>query len=143
MRMDPVYGAVEAGGTKFVCMVGTGPGDMRERIRFPTTTPQASVREMLDFLRTAQERVGKLSAVGIASFGPVDLQPGSPSFGFITSTPKPGWANVDIVGAVRDALGVPVGFDTDVNGGLPRGSRRSSTSRSEQESVAAAWSTDA
>jgi fructokinase len=88
---------------------------MREQIRFPTTTPEASLQEMLVFLRAAQERVGKLSAVGIASFGPLDLQPESPNFGFITSTPKPGWANVDIVGAVRDALGVPVGFDTDVN----------------------------
>jgi fructokinase len=113
--MEPLFGAVEAGGTKFVCMVGTGPGDMREQIRFPTTTPEASLREMLAFLRAAQERIGKLAAVGIASFGPVDLKPESPQFGFITSTPKPGWANVDMAGVVGDALGVPVGFDTDVN----------------------------
>jgi fructokinase len=113
--MEPLFGAVEAGGTKFVCMVGTGPGDMREQIRFPTTTPEASLQEMLAFFRAARERVGKLAAVGIASFGPVDLKPESPQFGFITSTPKPGWANVDMVGVVGDALGVPVGFDTDVN----------------------------
>jgi fructokinase len=113
--MAPLYGAVEAGGTKFVCMVGTGPADMREHIEFPTTTPQATLQEALTFFRAAQDRLGRLSAVGIASFGPVDLDTGSPTFGFITSTPKPGWANVDIVGIVRNALNVPVGFDTDVN----------------------------
>lgn len=113
--MEPLYGAIEAGGTKFVAMVGTGPGDVREQIRLPTTTPEATLHETLTFFRAARNRVGKLAAVGIASFGPVDLRPESSSFGFITSTPKPGWANVDIVGAVRDGLGVPVGFDTDVN----------------------------
>ena len=113
--METLYGAVEAGGTKFVCMVGTGPGDMREQARFPTTSPETTLLETLTFFRSAESRLGKLSAIGIASFGPVDLHPDSPTFGFITSTPKPGWANVDIVGTLRDALGVKVGFDTDVN----------------------------
>jgi fructokinase len=113
--MDPICGAVEAGGTKFICMVGTGPGDMREHARFPTTTPESTLRETVNFLRAAETRVGKLEAIGIASFGPVDLHRDSPTFGYITSTPKPGWANVDILGVVRDALHVPVGFDTDVN----------------------------
>ena len=113
--METLYGAVEAGGTKFVCMVGTGPGDMREQARFPTTSPEATLLETVTFFRSAESRLGKLSAIGIASFGPVDLHPDSPTFGFITSTPKPGWANVDIVGTLRDALGVKVGFDTDVN----------------------------
>lgn len=113
--MEALYGAVEAGGTKFVCMVGTGPGDMREQTRFPTTSPDATLLETVTFFRSAESRLGKLAAVGIASFGPVDLRAASPTFGFITSTPKAGWANVDIVGAVRDALGVKVGFDTDVN----------------------------
>ena len=113
--METLYGAVEAGGTKFVCMVGTGPGDMREQARFPTTSPEATLLETVMFFRSAESRLGKLSAIGIASFGPVDLHPDSPTFGFITSTPKPGWANVDIVGTLRDALGVKVGFDTDVN----------------------------
>jgi fructokinase len=110
-----LYGAVEAGGTKFVCMVGTGPGDIRERHRFPTTTPEDTLRETLNFFRSVEARPGKPAAVGIASFGPVDLQPESATFGWITSTPKPGWANVDIAGAVKNALGVTVGFDTDVN----------------------------
>ena len=112
---QPLFGAVEAGGTKFVCLVGTGPGDVREQVRFPTTSPEATLREMLTFLRAAESRLGRLAGVGIASFGPVDLRTGSPTYGFITSTPKAGWANVDIAGAVRDELGVPVGFDTDVN----------------------------
>jgi fructokinase len=112
---EPLCGAIEAGGTKFVCMVGTGPGDMREQVRFPTTTPENTLRQAVDFFRSAEARHGKLAAIGIASFGPVDLNRGSESFGFITSTPKAGWANVDIVGAVKSALAVPVGFDTDVN----------------------------
>lgn len=108
-------GAVEAGGTKFVCMVGTGPGDMREQARFSTLSPEVTLRETLDFFRAASARHGQLEAIGIASFGPVDLHLDSPTYGFITSTPKPGWANVDIAGTIRDALAVPVGFDTDVN----------------------------
>ena len=111
----PLCGAVEAGGTKFVCMVGTGPADMREQTRIATLTPDITLRETLSFFRAAADRHGPLAAVGIASFGPIDLHVGSPTFGFITSTPKPGWANVDIAGAIRDALGVPIGFDTDVN----------------------------
>ena len=111
----PLCGAVEAGGTKFVCMVGTGPGDMREQSRFSTLSPEVTLRETLDFFRAASARHGQLEAIGIASFGPVDLHLDSPTYGFITSTPKPGWANVDMAGTIRDALAVPVGFDTDVN----------------------------
>lgn len=111
----PLCGAVEAGGTKFVCMVGTGPGDMREQARFATLSPEVTLRETLDFFRGASARHGQLEAIGIASFGPIDLHVDSPTYGFITSTPKPGWANVDIAGTIRDALGLPVGFDTDVN----------------------------
>src|SRR5688500_18201047 len=105
----PLCGAVEAGGTKFVCMVGTGPADVRAQVRIATETPDTTLREMLTFFRAAGEQHGPLAAIGIASFGPIGLHPGSPTFGFITSTPKPGWANVDIAGAVRQALHVPVG----------------------------------
>jgi fructokinase len=111
----PLFGAIEAGGTKFVCLVGSGPDDIRAETRFPTTTPEATLRNALEFLRAEQTRQGPLAAVGIASFGPVDLQPRSPTYGFITSTPKPGWANVDIAGAAHAVLELPVGFDTDVN----------------------------
>ena len=113
--MRRLYGAVEAGGTKFVCLVGSGPDDVRAETRFPTTTPEATLENALDFLRAEQARHGRLAAVGVASFGPVDLHRGSPNFGQITSTPKPGWAHVDMLGAVRGAFRVPLGFDTDVN----------------------------
>ena len=105
-----MFGAIEAGGTKFVCAVGTGPGDL-ESIQIPTTSPGATVGASVEFFRGR-----RLRAVGIASFGPLGLDPGSPSYGHITSTPKIEWRNFDFAGTVRRALGVPIGFDTDVNG---------------------------
>lgn len=113
--MTPLFGGIEAGGTKFVCAVGSGPDDLRNEIRFPTTTPQETIGRAIAYFQE-QAQAAPLAAVGIASFGPVDLQPGSPTFGYVTSTPKPGWAFADFAGAVQRALGVPVGFDTDVNG---------------------------
>lgn len=111
--MTMTYGGVEAGGTKFVCAVGSGPDEIREEIEFPTTTPTATIGRAVDFFRS---REWELAALGIASFGPVDLDPSSSTYGFITSTPKPDWANTDIVGQIGSALHLPVGFDTDVNG---------------------------
>lgn len=113
--LQGLLGAVEAGGTKFVCMLGTGPDDVREEVQFPTTTPAATLEQTLSFFRAAQARAVKIAAIGVASFGPIDLHRHSATFGFITSTPKPQWANVDIAGTVQNAVGVPVGFDTDVN----------------------------
>ncbi|MCR4407449.1 MAG: ROK family protein [Anaerolineae bacterium] len=110
----PLWGGIEAGGTKFVCAVGTGPGDLRAEVRFSTTTPQETIGQAIRFFRQQQEKE-PLAAIGIASFGPVDPNPASPTFGYITTTPKPGWAHTDFAGAIRRALGVPVGFDTDVN----------------------------
>jgi fructokinase len=106
-----MFGGIEAGGTKFVCAVGSGPDDLRALTRIPTTTPAETIARSIDFFRNQS-----LSAIGIASFGPVDPDPASPTFGHITTTPKSGWANTDLAGAVRRALNVPVGFDTDVNG---------------------------
>lgn len=114
--MADLVGGIEAGGTKFVCAVGTGPEDVRDEIRFPTTEPEETIGRAIAFFREQQEKEGSLEAVGIASFGPVDPDRGSETFGYITSTPKPGWQDVDFAGALREALGVPVGFDTDVNG---------------------------
>lgn len=110
-----ILGGIEAGGTKFVCAVGTGPGDVRSEIRFPTTTPEETIGRAIAFFEE-QARQNELAAIGISAFGPVDPNPSSPTFGFITSTPKPGWTNADLAGAVGRALGLPVGFDTDVNG---------------------------
>ena len=95
-----------------MCGVGTGPDDL-ELATFPTTTPDATLQSVIGFFR---DHAGpQLSAVGIGSFGPVDLRPESPTFGYITSTPKPGWQQFDLAGKVAVALDVPVGFDTDVN----------------------------
>ncbi len=105
-------GALEAGGTKFVCMVGSGPGEISAAGRFPTTTPDATLGKVSAFFREH----GPIEALGVASFGPVELRDGHPDHGHITSTPKPGWQGVDMVGPLREALGVPVGFDTDVAG---------------------------
>lgn len=106
------YGGIEAGGTKFVCAVGRGPGDLQAEERFPTTSPAETIERAIAFFQVHQP----LAAVGIASFGPLDPNPASPTFGYITSTPKPGWAHTDFAGPIRRALQVPVGFDTDVNG---------------------------
>ncbi|HNR30283.1 MAG TPA: ROK family protein [Candidatus Hydrogenedentes bacterium] len=111
-----LWAGMEAGGTKFVCAVASGPDTMLAETRFPTTTPDETISRAIAFLREQRAAHGEIAAVGIASFGPVDPNPASPTFGYITTTPKPGWAHVDLAGPVREALGVPVAFDTDVNG---------------------------
>jgi len=112
-----LFGGIEAGGTKFNCIVGSGPGDIRAKARIATTTPERTLAEVVAFFASFQERTGEtIDAVGIASFGPVDLKSGSPTFGYITATPKPDWSNTDFAGRIQRDLGVPVGFDTDVNG---------------------------
>ena len=111
--MTTNYGGIEAGGTKFVCAIGSGPDDLQAETQFPTTSPDETIGRAIEFFRAQPT---ELAAVGIAAFGPVDLNPASPTYGHITTTPKPGWANTDLAGAVGRALGVPVGFDTDVNG---------------------------
>jgi fructokinase len=107
-----LFGAIEAGGTKFVCGIGTGPDDL-QTFRFPTTSPDQTIEAAIGFFR--RETGADLTAVGIGSFGPVDLDPASPHYGFITSTPKTGWQYTDLAGRIQTALAVPVGFDTDVN----------------------------
>jgi fructokinase len=108
-----LYGGIEAGGTKFVCAVGSGPENIQAQVQFPTTTPEETIARAVGFFRA---QPGDLAAIGIASFGPVDPNPASPTFGYITTTPKPGWAQTDFAGTVGRALDLPVGFDTDVNG---------------------------
>jgi fructokinase len=105
------FGGIEAGGTKWVCAVGTGPDELAATETFPTTTPAETIGRAVAFLR----REGPVRAVGIGSFGPVDLRPGSPTWGSITTTPKPGWASTDVAGTIGRELGVPVAFDTDVD----------------------------
>jgi fructokinase len=106
-----VYGGIETGGSKWECAVGTGPNDIRDTETIPTTTPDETINRAIAFF----ERAGRVDAVGIGSFGPVDQKPSSSSWGHITTTPKPGWANTDIGPEVQRRLSVPVAFDTDVN----------------------------
>lgn len=113
--MTQLYGGIEAGGTKFVCMVASGPGDIRAEERFPTTNPEETLSRCIAFFKDQEAKLGqKVAAIGVACFGPIDLHPGSPTFGCITTTPKPGWAHTDVAGPLHKALGVPVAFDHDV-----------------------------
>ena len=100
---ESLYAAVEAGGTKFVCLIGAGPEAIRAQTRIPTTSPEATLRQVLEFFRDEAARQGRVAAAGVASFGPLDLHPSSPTYGFITSTPKPLWARTDMVGPLRNA----------------------------------------
>ncbi|MEI7849435.1 MAG: ROK family protein [Chloroflexota bacterium] len=111
-----LFGGIEGGGTKFVCAVGTGPDDIRAETRFPTTTPAETIGRAISFFQEQEKAIGRLSAVGFASFGPIDPNLVSPTYGYVLPTPKPGWSNSDVVGPLKKALNLPIGFDTDVNG---------------------------
>ena len=110
----PLLGAVEGGGTKFVCAVGTEPRDIRARERIDTTSPGETLRRVADFLAEASR--GRLAGLGVACFGPLELDERAPHYGSILKTTKPGWSHAPIVAPLRARLGVPVGIDTDVNG---------------------------
>lgn len=119
IRPPSIVGAIEAGGTKFVCAVGHGPDQgILDRARFDTGDDPARVmRQVTGWLLEQQEKHGPLAALGVASFGPVDLDERSPGYGHITTTPKPGWQHTDLLGPLKKAFpGIPVAFDTDVNG---------------------------
>lgn len=115
MHPNYFYGGIEAGGTKINCAIGNDPNTLVAETRIPTTTPAETIAAIIAFFAAHQTRY-PMQAIGIASFGPVDLNPRSPTYGYVTSTPKPGWANVDLLGAIKRAFDVPIGFDTDVNG---------------------------
>jgi fructokinase len=104
------YGGIEAGGTKWVCAIGDGSAELLETETFPTTTPEETIARAVEFFRGHQ-----LQGLGVGSFGPVDVHPHSPTWGHITTTPKPGWAHTDLVGTLSAALEIPIAFDTDVN----------------------------
>ncbi|WP_309120514.1 ROK family protein [Paenibacillus sp.] len=103
-------GAIEAGGTKFVCGIGNERGDIEDRVSFPTERPEETLRQVIDYFQNKN-----VEAIGIGSFGPIDIDPASPTYGFVTTTPKPGWGNYDFLGAMKRAFDVPYGWDTDVN----------------------------
>jgi fructokinase len=116
MTTAPLLAGIELGGTKVFVVLGTGPDDTVAELRIPTATPDETVGAVVDFFAAQHEAGNVPAAAGIASFGPVELRRDHPRYGFITATPKPVWSNTDILGPVAAALGVPVGFDTDVNG---------------------------
>ena len=108
-----LFGALEAGGTKMVCAIGNENGEILERISIPTETPDITMPRMAEFFK------GKgIAALGIACFGPIDLNRSSETYGYITTTPKLPWKNYDICGYFKKELNIPVGFDTDVNGSM-------------------------
>lgn len=107
-----LYGAIEAGGTKFVCAIGDEELSMIERVSFPTTTPEETMQRVIDFF---EEYRDELVSIGVGSFGPIDLQRASATYGFITSTPKLAWQNFDFVGTLKRNFNVSISWTTDVN----------------------------
>lgn len=117
MANRKVFGAVEGGGTKFVCMLGTSPNDIIDEITLPTTEPIETLGGVIEFL--ARPRLGiELAAIGVATFGPIGLDRSAPGYGGTLEVTKPGWSNVRIVAPLARRFGVPIGFDTDVNGAV-------------------------
>ncbi|MFH0847803.1 MAG: ROK family protein [Chloroflexota bacterium] len=112
--MNGLYGGIAAGGTTFVCAVGTGEGKLLAEREFATTTPLETINQAINFFREESRRNAP-TAIGIGSFGPVNVHPESPDYGHLVVTPKPGWAKIDFLGMVHEALGIPVYLDTDVN----------------------------
>ncbi|MFN4092576.1 MAG: ROK family protein [Brevundimonas sp.] len=114
MSDRPLIAGVELGGTKTICILATGPDDVRDEVRVPTTTPDETLSAVRAVLERWQGEHG-FAAIGVASFGPLELDPASAEHGRIVSTPKPGWSGADALG-LATGLGVPAALDTDVNG---------------------------
>lgn len=106
-----LLGSIEAGGTKFVCAVGNEDYQIKDQVQFPTTTPAETLQKTVDYFQQFE-----IDAIGIASFGPIEIRQNSPKYGYITKTPKPGWQDTDFVGYLKKQLQVPMFFTTDVNG---------------------------
>lgn len=108
-----LFAGIEAGGTKFICAVGNGEGELYDRITIPTTTPEETLPQIVEFLKRLKDS-HKIVAMGIGSFGPIDTHIKSAQYGYITSTPKTAWKNCDIVGFFKEQFHLPIGFETDV-----------------------------
>ena len=110
--MAKLYGSLEAGGTKFVCAVGDEKFQVVEKTQFPTTTPYETIDRTIEFFKRYEDQ---LAGIAIGSFGPIDVDPNSETYGFVTSTPKPHWSNVDLLGLIAKEFNIPFYFTTDVN----------------------------
>jgi fructokinase len=111
-----LFGGIEGGGTKFVCALGSGPDDIRAETRISSTAPEETLAHVTRFFKEAEMQHGKLSALGIANFGPLDLHPGSKTYGQVLPTTKPEWSGFDLLGTLRNSFDIPIGIDNDVNG---------------------------
>lgn len=110
--MGKLYGSIEAGGTKFVCAVGDEEYTVVDKTQFPTTTPEETIAQTIAYFKAFE---ADLAGIAIGSFGPIDIDPSSETYGYITTTPKPGWANVDLLGQLSTAFEIPFDVTTDVN----------------------------
>ncbi|MDP9083165.1 MAG: ROK family protein [Pseudomonadota bacterium] len=117
MTVKPLFGGVELGGTKCICLIASAPDDIRAQLAIPTgSDPKATLERLIEQLQAWRAVHGPIETLGVGSFGPIDRSAQSPTYGHITSTPKPGWRFVDVAGTLSRAMHVPVRFDTDVNG---------------------------
>ncbi|GBG07554.1 fructokinase [Paenibacillus agaridevorans] len=103
-------GAIEGGGTKFVCGIGNEQGVIEDRISFPTEEPEKVMAAIIDYFRNKD-----VEAIGIGTFGPIDIDPASKTYGYVTTTPKPGWSGFPFLATLKESFDVPMGWDTDVN----------------------------
>lgn len=110
--MTKLYGSLEAGGTKFVCAVGDEEFQVIEKTQFPTTTPYETIERTVEFFKRYEDQ---LAGIAIGSFGPIDIDQNSPTYGYITTTPKPHWEQVDLLGLIAKEFKIPFYFTTDVN----------------------------
>lgn len=110
--MGKLYGSIEAGGTKFVCAVGDEEYTVVDKTQFPTITPEETIAQTIAYFKAFE---ADLAGIAIGSFGPIDIDPSSETYGYITTTPKPGWANVDLLGQLSTAFEIPFDVTTDVN----------------------------
>src|SRR4051812_37146029 len=111
----PLFGGVEAGGTKFICVLADSRGFIKARLDIPTTTAEITLAAVKKFFVERAPEFGQLAALGIVSFGPLDFNKQSPTYGYITKSPRPGWSNINLLGYFRDSLNVLVEVETDVN----------------------------
>ena len=113
--MSQVFAGIEAGGTKWVCMIADHPEDIRATTRFQTGEPAGTISSAIEFIKDNVTDSENLLGIGIGSFGPLDLNRKSKSYGYLTTTPKPGWAHTDLISRFKMVFDLPIGFDTDVN----------------------------
>ena len=110
----PLFGAIEGGGTKFVCAVAEAPDRILDRVEVPTADARTTLAECVDFFVAAENARGPIAAFGFGCFGPIELAPGASNFGRLLTTPKQGWSGTDVLAPLRSAFAAPIALDTDV-----------------------------